>query len=254
MGQTLGCCGNSLIDNNDIKNPSFDQYAADKIGHPNQIALIVKIQSSFRGYMARKYFRQFKESQYRQGFYHPQNVDNNGELIYNYDNPDVINIREQLGDFDFGENPSGLNNRREERQMMQLENAARYQGEWILGTNIREGKGIQVWPDGSLYEGWWKDNKANGKGRLIHADGDIYDGFWKDDKAHGYGIYSHLDGARYQGYWKEDKQHGEGIETWPDGASYEGDYIEGKKHGTGKFTWADGSTYYGQFYENNIEG
>ena len=96
----------------------------------------------------------------------------------------------------------------------------------ILGTAIREGKGIQVWPDG----------------------------FWKDDKAHGYGIYSHLDGSRYQGYWKEDKQHGEGIETWPDGASYEGDYIEGKKHGHGKFTWADGSTYEGEFYENNIEG
>ena len=59
--------------------------------------------------------------------------------------------------------------------------------------------------DGSMYEGWWRDNKANGKGRLIHADGDIYDGNWKDDKAHGYGVYSHLDGARYEGYWKEDK-------------------------------------------------
>ena len=46
-----------------------------------------------------------------------------------------------------------------------------------------------------MYEGYWKDNKANGKGRLIHADGDVYNGFWKDDKAHGQGIYSHLDGA-----------------------------------------------------------
>jgi len=52
-----------------------------------------------------------------------------------------------------------------------------------------------VWPDGSMYEGYWMDNKANGKGRLIHADGDVYNGFWKDDKAHGQGIYSHLDGA-----------------------------------------------------------
>ena len=105
-----------------------------------------------------------------------------------------------------------------------------------------------------MYEGWWKDNKANGKGRLIHADGDIYDGYWKDDKAHGEGIYSHLDGAKYEGEWKEDKQHGKGIETWPDGASYEGDYVEGKKHGHGKFTWADGSTYEGQFIDNNIDG
>lgn len=67
----------------------------------------------------------------------------------------------------------------------------------LVRSNTRQGKGIQVWPDGSMYEGWWKDNKANGKGRLIHADGDIYDGYWQDDKAHGEGTYSHLDGARY---------------------------------------------------------
>ena len=35
---------------------------------------------------------------------------------------------------------------------------------------------MQIWPDGSMYEGWWQDNKANGRGRLIHADGDVYDG------------------------------------------------------------------------------
>ena len=67
----------------------------------------------------------------------------------------------------------------------------------LVNSGIRQGQGIQIWPDGSMYEGWWRDNKANGKGRLIHADGDIYDGYWKDDKAHGFGIYSHLDGARY---------------------------------------------------------
>lgn len=40
--------------------------------------------------MARKYIRQIKESQYHQGFSYNQNVNNNGELAYNYDNPDVI--------------------------------------------------------------------------------------------------------------------------------------------------------------------
>jgi len=38
-----------------------------------------------------------------------------------------------------------------------------------------------------VYEGYWKEDKANGRGRLIHADGDIYDGYWKNDKAHGFG-------------------------------------------------------------------
>jgi hypothetical protein len=42
-----------------------------------------------------------------------------------------------------------------------------------------------------MYEGYWKNGKANGKGRLIHADGDVYLGLWKDDKADGFGIYSH---------------------------------------------------------------
>jgi hypothetical protein len=27
---------------------------------------------------------------------------------------------------------------------------------------VREGRGIQIWLDGSRYEGYWKNNKANG--------------------------------------------------------------------------------------------
>lgn len=54
---------------------------------------------------------------------------------------------------------------------------------------------MQVWPDGSCYQGFWKNNKANGKGRLIHSDGDVYIGDWVDDKAEGDGVYIHLDGA-----------------------------------------------------------
>jgi hypothetical protein len=41
---------------------------------------------------------------------------------------------------------------------------------------IREGKGKQIFKDGSIYEGWFKQDKAEGRGRLIHADGDIYEG------------------------------------------------------------------------------
>ena len=41
--------------------------------------------------------------------------------------------------------------------------------------------------------------KIYNKGRLIHADGDIYDGEWKNDKANGKGTYVHVNGARYEG-------------------------------------------------------
>ena len=80
-----------------------------------------------------------------------------------------------------------------------------YVGEWTVGNqSVREGRGVQVWPDGSLYEGYWSENKANYYGRLLHRDGDIYQGEWLDDKAHGYGFYFHQDGSLYRGFWKDD--------------------------------------------------
>ena len=63
---------------------------------------------------------------------------------------------------------------REKRDMARLPNGSIYLGEWLINTNVKEGKGVQVWPVGSLYEGYWLDNKANFRGRLLHKDGDIY--------------------------------------------------------------------------------
>ncbi len=54
-----------------------------------------------------------------------------------------------------------------------------------LREGLRQGPGVQVWPDGAKYEGEWRNNKANGKGKFWHADGDVYEGEWKDDKANG---------------------------------------------------------------------
>ena len=46
----------------------------------------------------------------------------------------------------------------------------------------KDGKGTQIYKDGSLYEGYWKDGKRNGKGRLINDNCDVYIGEWKDDR------------------------------------------------------------------------
>ena len=112
----------------------------------------------------------------------------------------------------------------ESRPMVRLDNGSCYVGEWRMGTKIREGKGVQVWPDGSLYEGYWNNNKANYFGRLLHKDGDIYQGEWKEDKAHGFGYYFHQDGSLYRGFWQNDTQDGKGVERWPDGSKFEGNY------------------------------
>lgn len=69
----------------------------------------------------------------------------------------------------------GLNTRKKLPDI-QLENGAVFKGEWKNG--MRDGIGIQQWPDGSKYEGEWLEDKAHGKGTLVHADGDIYEGYF----------------------------------------------------------------------------
>lgn len=41
---------------------------------------------------------------------------------------------------------------------------------------MRHGTGVQRWPDGSMYEGMWRDDVATGLGRFTFANGDIYEG------------------------------------------------------------------------------
>lgn len=181
----------------------------------NEVVALIKIQSAIRTYLASKEVGQL--AQIEPHFRFNQQAEADNQQDNNYDNPQVKELEDKLGRFEYAQAPKE-NQQLEFRGMKTLENGAKYQGEWIKGTNIRQGKGIQIWSDGSKYEGWWKDNKANGRGRLIHADGDVFEGEWKDDKAHGFGVYSHLDGAKYEGEWEEDRQHGKGIETWPDNA------------------------------------
>ena len=139
------------------------------------------------------------------------------------------------------------------KKPIQYENYSQYYGE-LSEKNERHGRGIQIWIDGSRYEGYWKNDKANIKGKLIHSDGAIYEGEFKDDKANGYGKYIHNVGSKFEGNWENDKQSGYGKESWPDGSNYEGYYKDGKKCGKGKFKWGDGSTYEGEFIDNNING
>lgn len=48
--------------------------------------------------------------------------------------------------------------------------------------------GIRVDPNGSIYEGFFKDGKANGYGRYIsHNKHEIYTGEWDKDHKQGYG-------------------------------------------------------------------
>lgn len=66
---------------------------------------------------------------------------------------------------------------------VRLVSGAVYEGEWK--NEMRDGWGVQRWPDGSVYEGYWVEDKSCGQGKLVHADGDIYEGEWSNDQANG---------------------------------------------------------------------
>lgn len=120
----------------------------------------------------------------------------------------VKELRNMLPEFKYGLTPDEDNEQgvmKEKRPPVTMDDGSIYDGEWSVASNMRHGRGNQVWQDGSIYDGYWKNGLANGRGRLVHADGDIYDGHWKDDKAHGKGQYTHTDGAEYDGFWFEDK-------------------------------------------------
>jgi len=61
-----------------------------------------------------------------------------------------------------------------------LRNQAIYTGQWKEGR--RQGRGKQIWKDGSQYEGLWKNDAPNGKGRYIQASGNVVDGVWNNGK------------------------------------------------------------------------
>jgi hypothetical protein len=44
------------------------------------------------------------------------------------------------------------------------------------------GKGTLTFPDGSMYEGKWKEDKFDGKGVLTLPDGSKHEGEWSGNK------------------------------------------------------------------------
>lgn len=99
----------------------------------------------------------------------------------------VLKQEYNLGDFKYGKGPDLGNEELMDVKEAMMDNNVKYRGQMIKNTVIRHGKGKQTWKDGSVYEGWWRYDKAYGPGRLIHADGDFYIGQWENDKAQGYG-------------------------------------------------------------------
>jgi hypothetical protein len=57
-----------------------------------------------------------------------------------------------------------------------LDDGSQYVGQTVGG--LREGYGVQTWPNGSRYEGYWSNDLRNGTGLFVWPDGRYYYGKW----------------------------------------------------------------------------
>ena len=81
-----------------------------------------------------------------------------------------------------------------------------------------------------------------------HPDGSTYQGTWKNGKQDGYGIGKE-DEFTYEGEWKNGLPHGEGVLTdEEEGGVFEGDFVEGIATG-GTMEFDDGTMYGGGLNE-----
>lgn len=71
-----------------------------------------------------------------------------------YTNSDVIRLREKMGLYEYGPHKQD-HVKREMRKICEVDYSQKYEGEWNVEDNTRDGRGVMFWEDGSLYEGWW---------------------------------------------------------------------------------------------------
>ena len=74
-------------------------------------------------------------------------------------------------------------------------------GQWK--NDLQDGYGIEVWEDGSKYEGFFKAGIKTGQGRYFWADNNSYTGTWRNNKINGYVMKDcKFVGFLYMGRWK----------------------------------------------------
>ncbi|OMJ78706.1 hypothetical protein SteCoe_21426 [Stentor coeruleus] len=128
----------------------------------------------------------------------------------------------------------------------------KYKGDLV--GRARQGQGMQIWEDGSKYDGTWEDNIPNGHGTYCDLYGDIYTGLFLQGRANGFGTLTKKEGGVYSGNWVLDSPKGKGLKYIQGGNVYIGDFDHGRKSGYGELTYINGDKYKGFFKNGQFHG
>lgn len=163
-----------------------------------------------------------------EGFWTNGEFDGQGRFIY------------ENGDYFFGDWKHG---RTQGSGTFISTEGTKYNGEWKNnlhhghGTFNQQHIGVEVWEDGSHFEGNYIEGRKEGRGKFFWTDGSVYEGEFRDNKLEGHGVYRWNDGRVYEGQWKSSRMEGKGKFTFPDGKVYVGEMRNDLRHGKGKMIW-----------------
>ncbi|MBK7870975.1 MAG: caspase family protein [Saprospiraceae bacterium] len=120
-----------------------------------------------------------------------------------------------------------------------------------LSGNCNAGQGIFAYPNGSKYEGQFRNGKPEGIGTFFYINNDRYQGSFKSGFPHGNGILYKADGQTKKGLWRDGEYIGETMAVQPTRTGC----ISGNcTNGTGTYTFKNGATYSGPFLNNLPHG
>ncbi|KAL4506871.1 hypothetical protein ABPG72_001292 [Tetrahymena utriculariae] len=100
---------------------------------------------------------------------------------------------------------------------------------------VKQGRGIQFFKSGGLYEGYFKNNQRHGKGKLITFEGDVYIGEFQKNMKRGRGVLTYSNKDIYEGEFYQDTCHGIGKMIYAkDQSVYIGGWNKNQRHGKGQ--------------------
>ena len=229
--------------NNNIE--SKDLFLDSHFVTLSSIKHITHIQAIVRGYLIRKDLYNYKQIKEVSIDYSTEKFESNSI---------IIRLNRLLPKFELTDKEEyEINNTSNKIIAVLYPNKSVYKG-MINSKGQREGFGKYYLSDGSIYKGFFHNNKMEGRGRIVNIKGFIYEGEFKNGHSNGYGKYVALDGTSYKGTWLDNKQNGIGNEIYPDGSFYNGYFKDGKKNGNGKLVFKDKNIFEGNFVNNDICG
>jgi len=108
-----------------------------------------------------------------------------------------------------------------------------------------------TYPDGSSYQGDFRQGKRNGQGKLLLPDGKEYNGSFLRDFPEGFGVVK-VQGTEYRGEIRQGFRHGKGTFTARDGSRYIGQWKLGKRHGRGIAYDGNGTITFKGLWQNDL--